>query len=117
MVLEDALKVGFTLDEALISRVLAQLKKQIMPLGAPYTPLLPAPQAPARADILVIESTYGDRLHESRKDRRQRLQAICEHAFGNRGTLLITAFSIGCTQELLYELEEIFHRNALKPAA
>lgn len=86
-------------------------------LGAPYTLLLPAPQAPARADILVIASTYGDRLHESRKDRRQRLQAICKHAFGNRGTLLIPAFSIGRTQELLYEQEEIIHRNALKPAA
>ncbi len=45
----------------------------------------------------MIESTYGDRLRESRKDRRQRLQAICEHAFGNRGTLLIPAFSIGRT--------------------
>ncbi len=177
MVLEDALKVGFTKDKALIGRVIAQLKKQIIPLpykawfpvipsdakqpdkpslrlrlqpaghilgsaylelevtqgqsktaektlvvfsgdlGAPYTPLLPAPQSPARADILVIESTYGDRVHESRKDRRQRLQAICEHAFGNRGTLLIPAFSIGRTQELLYELEEIIHKNSQRPAA
>lgn len=183
MVLEDALKVGFTQDSALIGRVLAQIRRQIVAvpyrqwhslwpadvsqpykpalrvrlqpaghilgsaylelevtrgassaakpaqpaekavvvfsgdLGAPYTPLLPAPQAPARADILVIESTYGDRVHESRKDRRQRLQAICEHAFGNRGTLLIPAFSIGRTQELLYELEEIIHRNRTRPAA
>jgi metallo-beta-lactamase family protein len=36
---------------------------------------------------------------------------MCEHAFGNRGTLLIPAFSIGRTQELLYELEEIIHRH------
>jgi metallo-beta-lactamase family protein len=50
-------------------------------LGAPYTPLLPAPQSPYGADVVVLESTYGDRTHESRKDRRQRLQAICEHAF------------------------------------
>ena len=33
------------------------------------------------ADYVICESTYGDRIHESRKDRRQRLQAICEHAF------------------------------------
>ncbi len=177
MVLEDALKVGFTRDKALIARVITQLQKQIIALpykawqtvlpadaaqpdkpalklrlqpaghilgsayleldvsrgtgkgidkavvvfsgdlGAPYTPLLPAPQSPARADILVIESTYGDRVHESRKDRRQRLQAICEHAFSNGGTLLIPAFSIGRTQELLYELEEIIHRNRQRPAA
>lgn len=86
-------------------------------LGAPYTPLLPAPQSPMRADVLVLESTYGDRVHDSRKTRRQRLQALCEHAFGNGGTVLVPAFSIGRTQELLYELEEIIHRHAQRPAA
>ena len=86
-------------------------------LGAPYTPLLPAPQSPLAADVVVIESTYGDRVHESRKNRRERLQALCEHAFGNGGTLLIPAFSIGRTQELLYELEDIIHRNGDRLAA
>lgn len=86
-------------------------------LGAPYTPLLPAPRAPMRADVVVMESTYGDRRHDSRKTRRARLQALCEHAFGNGGTVLIPAFSIGRTQELLYELEEIIHRDAARPAA
>ncbi|MCM8595714.1 MBL fold metallo-hydrolase RNA specificity domain-containing protein [Accumulibacter sp.] len=86
-------------------------------LGAPWTPLLPAPRSPYAADIVVLESTYGDRLHESRKDRRQRLQALCEHAFGNGGSILIPAFSIGRTQELLYEIEEIIHRNRQRPAA
>jgi len=86
-------------------------------LGAPYSPLLPAPRSPDAADVVVIESTYGDRTHESRRQRRQRLQALCEHAFGNRGTVLIPAFSIGRTQELLYELEEIIHRNRRRPAA
>jgi metallo-beta-lactamase family protein len=52
-----------------------------------------------------------------RRTRRQRLQALCEHAFANRGTLLVPAFSIGRTQELLYELEEIIHRNRERPAA
>ena len=70
-------------------------------LGAPYTPLLPAPKPPMRADVLVLESTYGDRVHDSRKTRRQRLQALCEHAFGNGGTVLVPASSIGRTQELL----------------
>jgi metallo-beta-lactamase family protein len=79
-------------------------------LGAPYTPLLPAPKAPRRADVLVLESTYGDRLHEGRKDRRIRLRRIVEEALADRGVILIPAFSIGRTQELLYELEEIIHR-------
>ena len=78
-------------------------------LGAPHAPLLPAPKPPQRADILVIESTYGDRLHENRKTRRQRLESVVEQALTNNGTVLIPAFSIGCTQELLYELEHIIH--------
>jgi len=79
-------------------------------LGAPHAPLLPAPRPPQRADILVLESTYGDRNHQSRADRRLRLQAAVEDALRDKGTVLIPAFSIGRTQELLYELEDIIHR-------
>ncbi|WP_170307378.1 MBL fold metallo-hydrolase RNA specificity domain-containing protein [Pseudomonas fluvialis] len=85
-------------------------------LGAPHAPILPAPKAPYKADILVIESTYGDRLHEDRRSRRARLEKVLEHALRNQGTVLIPAFSIGRTQELLYELEDIIHRRALKEA-
>ncbi len=76
-------------------------------LGAPHTPLLPAPKPPYKADILVLESTYGDRNHENRATRKQRLKAAIDHALENQGTVLIPAFSIGRTQELLYEFEEI----------
>ena len=167
LVLEDALKVGFTRDESLIRRFLGEIRKQLVPLpyqewhtvidgstrlrvklapaghilgsayvqvalesgkarervvfsgdlGAPYTPLLPAPRAPYGADVLVLESTYGDRRHPNRKDRRQRLQALVERALANKGTLLIPAFSIGRTQELLYELEEIIHRQRSRNVA
>lgn len=86
-------------------------------LGAPHAPILPAPKAPYKADILVIESTYGDRLHEDRRSRRARLEKVLEHALSNQGTVLIPAFSIGRTQELLYELEDIIHRRALKELA
>lgn len=86
-------------------------------LGAPWTPLLPAPRPPLRADVVVLESTYGDREHEDRRTRRARLQAIVERAFADRGTVLVPAFSIGRTQELLYELEDIIHRNRARPAA
>lgn len=74
-------------------------------LGASHTPLLPAPKPPYRADVLVLESTYGDRLHENRATRRKRLKSAIERALSNQGTVLIPAFSIGRTQELLYELE------------
>ena len=80
-------------------------------LDAPHAPILPAPKASYRADVLVIESAYGDRLHENCCTRRQRLEKVLEHALSNQGTLLIPAFSIGRTQELLCELEDIIHRK------
>lgn len=83
-------------------------------LGAPYSPLLPAPKSPYRCDELVIESTYGDRQHESRHVRRKALQKTIERCLENKGTVLIPAFSIGRTQELLYEIESIIHSGGLK---
>ncbi len=84
-------------------------------LGAPHAPLLPAPRPPWRADVLVLETTYGDRVHENRRDRRARLQAVVEHALEDGGTVIVPAFSIGRTQELLYEFEDILHRQRLRP--
>jgi metallo-beta-lactamase family protein len=84
-------------------------------LGAPHAPLLPAPRPPWRADVLVLESTYGDRVHENRRDRRARLHAVVEHALRDGGTVIVPAFSIGRTQELLYEFEDILHRQRLRP--
>ncbi len=85
-------------------------------LGAAHTPLLQPPKSPERADILVLESTYGDRLHEDRTHRQQRLEQAIDQALADHGTILIPAFSAGRTQELLYEIEDILHRKALLPA-
>ncbi|WP_409313954.1 MBL fold metallo-hydrolase RNA specificity domain-containing protein [Pseudomonas putida] len=82
-------------------------------LGACGNPLLRPVQPPERADVLVLESTYGDRLHPQANDRRQRLEDAIDRALADKGTLLIPAFSLGRTQELLYELEDILHRKAL----
>jgi len=65
--------------------------------------------------VLVLETTYGDRVHENRRDRRARLQAVVEHALEDGGTVIVPAFSIGRTQELLYEFEDILHRQRLRP--
>ena len=81
-------------------------------LGAPHSPILPDLVPPERADLLILESTYGDRRHEDRAHRRERLQAAIERALADQGTVLIPSFSIGRTQELLYELEEILHEKS-----
>jgi metallo-beta-lactamase family protein len=86
-------------------------------LGAPYTPLLVSPKSPWSTDLLVLESTYGDRLHEGRAQRRKSLRRIIEHCFENRGTVLIPAFSIGRTQELLAEIEQIVFQCGQREAA
>ncbi len=79
-------------------------------IGSRCTPLLNEPVSPEKADMLVLESTYGDRLHEGREDRTARLEAILCHTMTNRGVTLIPAFSLGRTQELLYEMNCIFER-------
>lgn len=78
-------------------------------LGAPHSPLIVDITPPTQCDLLVLESTYGDRNHESRIDRRLRLKAAIEQSFTEGGLALIPAFSLGRTQELLYELESIIH--------
>lgn len=86
-------------------------------LGSGDAPILKPSVPPERADILVLESTYGDRLHEDRSTRRQRLEQAIEHALANNGSVLIPAFSVGRTQELLYELEDIIHERQLNQRA
>jgi metallo-beta-lactamase family protein len=76
-------------------------------LGSRCTPILNPPVSPERADVLVMESTYGDRIHEGREDRMQRLETILLDTLENRGVTLIPAFSLGRTQELLYELNQV----------
>lgn len=77
-------------------------------LGPPHTPLLYSPRSPARAVLLVLESTYGDRTHEGRSDQRGRLRAVLERTLQNGGATIIPAFSLGRTLELLYEINSSF---------
>lgn len=76
-------------------------------LGSHSTPILNDPISPERADVLVLESTYGDRNHEGRESRLHRLEAILCETIQNHGVTIIPAFSLGRTQELLYELNLI----------
>ena len=80
-------------------------------LGDADTPLLRPPEQPEGCDVLVLESTYGDRNHAGRAERQAVLERVIRHALQDRGSVLIPAFSIGRTQELLYEIEDILHRN------
>ncbi len=85
-------------------------KKRIVFSGdlGPYeSALLPDPSVIESADMLVLESTYGGKRHQKVAERAQRLQNIIERSFNDGGAVLIPAFSVGRTQELLFDLENI----------
>jgi len=83
-------------------------------LGVKDTPLLPDPDPPPACDLLVLESTYGDRLHESRLDRVERLGQVLVRAVSDGGKVFIPAFALGRVQELLYELGQLHTDDVLK---
>lgn len=70
-------------------------------IGRYGDPLMPDPAPPVAADYILIESTYGNRLHD-RGDPAEALQAIVERTVKRGGTLVIPAFAVGRAQELLY---------------
>ncbi|MGI9472950.1 MAG: MBL fold metallo-hydrolase RNA specificity domain-containing protein [Rubripirellula sp.] len=79
-------------------------------VGTGHDPLLRKPTSPPEADLLVLESTYGDKLHETPANRQHALEAVLRHTLQNKGVTIIPAFSLGRTQALLYEMNGIFER-------
>jgi metallo-beta-lactamase family protein len=77
-------------------------------LGAHNTPLLPDPDAAPSCDLLVLESTYGDRCHEDRTERIRRLGGALNRAFSDGGKVFIPAFALGRVQEMIYEMDRLF---------
>ncbi len=76
-------------------------------LGNHTRPLIRDPQPAPNADYVVIESTYGDRTHGERPDYVGQLAAILQDTLDRGGNLVIPAFAVGRTQELLYLLRTI----------
>jgi metallo-beta-lactamase family protein len=79
-------------------------------LGRTEDPIMPPPAPPARADRFVMESTYGDRLHDG-GDPVEAVGAVLRRTAERGGTLLIPAFAVGRSQLLLYCVVEAFRRG------
>ncbi|MGE9744320.1 MBL fold metallo-hydrolase RNA specificity domain-containing protein [Bdellovibrio bacteriovorus] len=75
-------------------------------LGRYNDPLMPAPEPPAKADYLVMESTYGDRDHSPKTSKEVLKECILE-IVKSRGVLLIPSFAVGRAQNLLFEITEL----------
>jgi metallo-beta-lactamase family protein len=83
-------------------------------LGRYDVPIMRDPDPVAEADVLLVESTYGDRLHEA-DDRRTRLAGAVKRAAEGRGWLLIPAFAVGRAQEVLFDLRELEEGGEIPP--
>lgn len=75
-------------------------------VGRPFDPVLRSPTQPYNVDYLILESTYGDRLHED-LDPRKQLAEIVVKTLNRGGMVVIPAFSVGRTQTLLYLIREM----------
>lgn len=83
-------------------------------LGSHSRPILKDPQKIAEADFVMIESTYGDRLHSKPPAGGNHVAAlteILERTFRRGGNVVIPSFAVGRTQEILYDLREIKERG------
>ncbi len=76
-------------------------------------PLIKNPQKPNEADIVVIESTYGDRIHGERENYLLQLEEIINKTVNKGGNVVIPSFAIGRTQELLYLIHELKEKSLI----
>lgn len=116
-VLSDGVKICFTdaghlLGSASISLTVTENGEEETivfsgDLGNINRPLIKDPDVPPKADYVVIESTYGNRLHGERPDYVFQLTKIINKTFEKGGNVVIPSFAIGRTQELLYLIRKI----------
>jgi metallo-beta-lactamase family protein len=84
-------------------------------LGRANRPILNDPVFLDRADVLIMESTYGDREHPDDVDTDHRLEEIIRDTVKQGGKVIVPAFAIGRTQELVYRLNNLVERRDLPP--
>ena len=75
--------------------------------------LMPDPALISQADVVLVESTYGDRLHKSLSDTEAELIEVVTNTMNARGNIVIPAFAVGRTQEILFLLIDLVRRNLL----
>lgn len=84
-------------------------------IGRKGLPIIRDPHPPRDADVLIMESTYGNRLHESVSDARARMAQVVRECAARGGKLMIPAFAVGRVQEILYDLHVLARAKAIPP--
>ena len=82
-------------------------------IGNPPTPLLAPIDYIQDADFALVETTYGNRLHEDKSERLKIIEQIIETTIKNNGVLLVPAFAIERTQEILFELNNLVENKKI----
>jgi metallo-beta-lactamase family protein len=84
-------------------------------VGRPNRPILRDPVFLDRADVLLIESTYGNRYHEHVEEATDKLEKIVNKTCQRGGKLIVPAFAVGRTQELVYRLHQLVESRDISP--
>ena len=80
-------------------------------IGMPHRPILRDPKKIKKADVVIMESTYGDRLHTPNPDSVAELIHIICQTVTRGGNVIIPAFAVGRTQELIYSLNRFYESS------
>ncbi len=84
-------------------------------LGRPHDPVMKPPAQAQKADYIVVESTYGDRLHDT-EDPTEDLERIIVKTAARGGTLIVPAFAVGRAQSILYYLHRLRQEGRIPDA-
>lgn len=85
-------------------------------LGRFNMPILRDPESPPSCDVLILESTYGDRLHDADKESmKQKALDLLIHAKTHKSKIIVPAFAVGRTQELVMRIKELVGEKRLDP--
>lgn len=84
-------------------------------VGRPARPIIRDPQPMSDCDWLICESTYGGQIHEPTTESKERLAEVINKTIHRGGKVLIPAFAVGRTQELVYSLDQLWNEGALPP--
>lgn len=82
-------------------------------IGRKNLPILRDPQPVTGADVVIMESTYGSRYHESPGQAREELKQAVLDVIPHNGKIIIPAFALGRTQEIVYSLHELTDRREI----
>ena len=82
-------------------------------LGQPGQPIIPPPDIPTSPDVLLVESTYADRVHPPRENITARLRDYILDIVQQKSKLVIPAFSVGRTQQILFFLNELLREKRI----